>query len=79
MMNPKIDPLALFQTLDPGGNGLAAKSSDEIGRLGAVCSLRPDTDWLEEELDGRPAAEVLRPRVVVAKATAVRVVAQTVK
>ena len=43
-----------------GGNGLAAKSSDEIGRLGALCALSPEA-WGRERIAGRPTADVLRP------------------
>ncbi|CAB9525527.1 FAD dependent oxidoreductase [Seminavis robusta] len=46
-----------------GGNGFAAKSSDELGRLGALCVLDPEA-FSQETICGHPVAEVLKPLVV---------------
>jgi len=45
-----------------GGNGFAAKSSDELGRLAALCILRKE-DFAKEKICGQFASDIFRPQV----------------
>jgi len=45
-----------------GGNGLAAKSSDEIGRLAARAVLSP-SGWADDEMHPLLQAERFQPRI----------------
>jgi glycine/D-amino acid oxidase-like deaminating enzyme len=49
-----------------GGNGAAAKSSDELGRLAALCILNGEA-FCQEEICGEPVRGVLQPRTIASR------------
>jgi sarcosine oxidase / L-pipecolate oxidase len=62
---PYIGPVGPNLFVATGGNGFAAKSSDEIGRLGAVCALATDGEW---EGDTELPSTLFKPLVLPARA-----------
>ena len=60
---PYVGRLRPGLSVATGGNGLAAKSSDEIGRLGAVCALDEES-WRREKIRDQFAEDLLRPVMI---------------
>jgi glycine/D-amino acid oxidase-like deaminating enzyme len=58
-----IGELAPGWVVATGGNGAAAKSSDELGRLAALCILNGEA-FCQEEICGELVSDVLQPNTI---------------